>query len=479
MALVLLSDAEERVWVIAEVCSNCAEAMPRAKVIKGGRTLPPTTSASPQLPVAASAMETKSTAIAEAKTAERNLALNCRICTAEAAPASQTSPEAPSADECRPVPIGYGHAAVETLRYLDFMQAGHSPEARLLALLITLRLRKDGTFFMRSCDLSSARLSLSPAALEELIECGWADAPLEEVLATGPGEKSVACRVPEFSGGLEHLGISSASRSHINAWALQVALHPALVDHPAGIRLGAFYVTAHSNVTGPTVIHPRHMARFSRYTSRDLVPPVLESLKEAQWLHSVQPGPRPGDPVRVTLTRHGRRFAPGFVPTPSPASMNPRLNSLDTRGRGYEIAAWTDAYVARHHHGPRHRELLAAHFDENPQAPWTEQAIMGTVRRLTDDGWLRTDGTRWYRTRPGMTYLRRLAREQEQMANPAEAKHRRVTPQRQPAHTTPAKPPACGSSPVPKRCWGRNLDNYTAGRWEPRELLIQGTRVAL
>ncbi|WP_328380642.1 hypothetical protein OHB13_38130 (plasmid) [Streptomyces sp. NBC_00440] len=78
--------------------------------------------------------------------------------------------------------------------------------------------------------------------------------------------------------------------------------------------------------------------------------------------------------------------------------------------RGHTLALH---HVQRHGHGPRLRVLVAAHCDENPDAPWPDEWLSGAVQRLADEGWLHLDdGNRWYRTRPGITYQRRIAREQ-------------------------------------------------------------------
>ncbi|MEU5547724.1 hypothetical protein AB0G85_36160 [Streptomyces sioyaensis] len=349
----------------------------------------------------------------EAKAAEGNRARNCEICATEAHAPTQPEPaKAQDPLQDRPVPTSFGDLAAETQRYLDCVQASQSPEARLLALLLTLRLRPDGKFFMRSCELSAARMELPPWALKELIVCGWADAPFEQVCAAGPGDRHVECRIPELGDGLSHLGISSSVRSRINTWALKVTCHPSLMDRPAGVRLGAFYVTACSNATGHAAIHPRMMAKLCRYTSRELTLPALEALLKSGWLRQVRPGPRAGDPIKVTLGQHARYFAPGATCLPAPTQPGPRPRPIAVRGRGYEIAAWVDSYVARHQHGPRTRELLAAHYEDDPRAPWTGPMMAGAMERLAEDGWLRIDGNRWYRTRPGPTYLRRLVREQ-------------------------------------------------------------------
>ncbi|WP_189103661.1 hypothetical protein [Streptomyces kronopolitis] len=440
----LVPDVEGRVWVIAEICANCAEAMPRVKVLSGGRPReqqpvavaarpaavdPPPTASPPARPDLSVPPPAKKTKTVEAKASEGDRARKCEICATEARPT--TPPDAvqeQDPDQAQPVPARFGALAADTLRYLDCGQAGHSPEARLLALLLTLRMRRDGTFFMRSCELSALRMDLPPWALKELIVCGWADASFEEVCAAGPGDRNVECRIPELRDGLSHLGITPSVRSRVNAWALNVACHPSLMDRPAGIRLGAFYATAHCNATGHAAIYPRDMAKLCRYTSRDLALPALEALQKSRWLRQVQPGYRAGDPIKITLSQSARRFAPGATSLPTPTQPGPHPKPLAVRGRGHEIAAWVDSYVARHHHGPRNRELFAAHYEEDPRARWTDVMMAGALARLADDGWLLTDNNRWYRTRPGPTYLRRLLREQATDPPPQPTRHRQPSP---------------------------------------------------
>ncbi|MET8330203.1 hypothetical protein [Streptomyces sp. NPDC005181] len=70
------------------------------------------------------------------------------------------------------VPHTFGGYALAALQYLHQAEAGHSPEARLLALLIALRVRPGGLVKMVSDDLGPGRMDLQDWALEELIDAG-------------------------------------------------------------------------------------------------------------------------------------------------------------------------------------------------------------------------------------------------------------------------------------------------------------------
>jgi hypothetical protein len=117
-----------------------------------------------------------------------------------------------------------------------------------------------------------------------------------------------------------------------------------------------------------------------------------------------------------------------------PGSEPDRPTPIEVDGQGYQLAAWVDAYVAHHRHGPRHRELLAAHCPQSPTAPWTRQQIQQAVASLAREGWL-LNSNQWHRTRPGPAYLAQLAREQQTATAP------------QPA--APADPPRTGLWLIP------------------------------
>lgn len=99
--LVLIPDATERVWMIAEICAECASAIPRVKILKGDRppaVADPSPPASTQPPSSAPTKQ----AAHEAKAAQRARALNCPVCAAEA-PLTPRVPKESPAQTPRPV----------------------------------------------------------------------------------------------------------------------------------------------------------------------------------------------------------------------------------------------------------------------------------------------------------------------------------------------------------------------------------------
>ncbi|MEU5191615.1 hypothetical protein AB0G83_31395 [Streptomyces klenkii] len=86
------------------------------------------------------------------------------------------------------------------MAYLAMARAGRTAEARLLALLAALRMRKDGTATLISEGLSQDRAGLPDSALGELVADGWIDTSLAAVRAAVSGAPAAVCPVPGMSG---------------------------------------------------------------------------------------------------------------------------------------------------------------------------------------------------------------------------------------------------------------------------------------
>ncbi|MGW2748092.1 hypothetical protein [Streptomyces sp. NPDC001450] len=419
--LVLIPDRLGRMWILAETCTACARAVPRIKVIRGPQPSPP----SPVRPAPhrRSATGRASTPAPSARDGapDRDRALNCPLCVQEqdsSAPAAEKNerigPEGKEVTEGPdnwPVPESFGPSLDEALRYLEAVQAGRSPEGRLLALVCALRVRREGLFRMVSDDLGPSRLDIPMWAVDELNDCRWIDLDPDDVHAAVRGAPAAEGRLPHLADGTACLGITGLARGRFNGWIQRMVHHPLLAGQPAAVRLGALYATSQCDDTGHGRIVPRHMAERCRYDSRDLARPVLDDLHHAGWLSRVVPGGRTGDPIRITVARAIRDLVPrkGITLADSNTAARNAAQAIDLRGREFAIARWVEDYVARHRHGPRSRDVIASHIDEDPNKPWTVQMIAETISRLTQQGWLYTDGCRWYRTRPGLTYQRRLA----------------------------------------------------------------------
>ncbi|MDT0307319.1 hypothetical protein RM780_10125 [Streptomyces sp. DSM 44917] len=457
-ALTLVPDLVGRLWVLAEMCAACAAAIPRAKILAGGRP-------QPRVPRPAPAIAPPASRRGTSTLPDAIRARSCPVCAAEAEAIRQariTETEEtstnPGASLLEPqkwqVPTDFGDRTGAALAYLADQQAGRTPEARLLALLCALGRRRDDFFLATSEHLHPDWMGLGDAAFEELVAIGWLEASLTEVRAAVPGKPPAVCRMPHLATDQKPFNFSKDSRKQFNGWIQRLAGHHLLAGQPAGVRLGALYVTARCLPTGRGVVGPRAMARLCCYSCSYTVLPVLDTLARVGWLEKVESGTTPDRPVTFTLAPAARAFIPGAQPQGRVATGTPtRAVPINLRAREMEIAAWVDAYVARHRHGPPNRDLITAHQAEDPQNFWPEADILRAVAALGESGWLLVDSNRWYRTRPGPTYWKRLAAqqaEQKPTASPDIATAR--TPrssgpsQRRVAATAPASVPV----PSPK-----------------------------
>ncbi|MFE0378259.1 hypothetical protein ACFW1M_22320 [Streptomyces inhibens] len=380
----------------------------------------------------------------------REKALGCPIC-AESTPLDDLA----GGDEVEgetdgfgPVPRGwspppnYRTYADDLLSYLEDARAGETPESRLLAAACVLRVRPSGDFRLAAYDLDKHRLALPFCALESLVDSGWLVASLAEVKATEQDGQVPRCHIPDLAESPLLMGVPSSVRPRFNGWMQRMVTHPMLVGQPAGVRLSAFYVTSQCDTAGEGLISTRDMTALCCLSSRALASPVLMHLLKLGWLTRVDPSTRPGRPVRILASRTILKLIPGAAPGPAP-----RPTPLIVQGWGFEIAQWVDAYVARHHHGPRLRELFRAHFVENPAAGWTDPQMQTAVRDLATQGWLHIEGSRWYRIRPGNKYQRRLAQRQNALQQPS-ARRNTAQPSREVPTPAPSYPSSLDERPA-------------------------------
>ncbi|MFH8411278.1 hypothetical protein ACH4FX_41915 [Streptomyces sp. NPDC018019] len=440
----LIFDRFDRVWILAETCAACAEAIPRAKVLSGGHTPPPA------VPPPAAAEPARVVPSARPKISDGERARNCPVCAAAAHALQSGAEEDPGdnfagAPQRGSTPAVFGEYAMDVLEYLDHAGVGTSPETRVAALMCALRARSGGHFMLAHEDLGEQRWDLPDAALTELIGSGWLDASLDQIRSAarpGPAPGAVQCRIPDLGQGTSRMGLPTSARPRCNGWAQRLFVHPLLAGQTAGVRLGAFYITANCKETGRGQIRPREMAALCCYTSHALAVPVMRRLLRAGWLTRCEPAARPSAPVSVLVSQRVREFVPGAVRA-TQASRSPMPAPINLSGREYAVARWVDEYVTRHGHGPRIRDLIASQCLENPEAPWVEAQMWRAARELADTGWLRLDGNRWYRIRPGASYERRLARRRSIGQQPG-------TPPRgapaSPHHSTSLRAPCSSSS---------------------------------
>lgn len=408
IVLVLIADQVGRVWNLAEVCSACATAVPRAQLVRGQVPAIPAGQPPTDRPAGLGAGARRRRALE----AVRQRAMDCPLCAVTHPPTADALAEAPGGSYASTygtpknlaVPPQFGVHLLSILRYLESGRVGRSPDARLLAALVTLRIRPSGTVYLVEEDFEAGRFDLPHAAAQDLIDSGWLTADLEEITGSARRGEAAPGRVGDLPAGSAQFGIPKGQRSRMCGWLQRVIAHPLLAGQPAAERLAAGFVLTLAGRTGRAAVIPQHLARLCAIGDAPAATAALESLHEAGWLTGVDKDPTGRTRLAVTLDPTVWQLIPGAEPD--------RPTSIEVTGLGYQIAAWVDAYLARHNHGPRHRELLAAHCPQSPTAPWTDQQIHLAVAQLAREGWIHISNSRWYRTRPGPAYLHQLAREQ-------------------------------------------------------------------
>lgn len=297
-ALVLIPDQVGRVWVLAEVCSRCAQAVPCGKIIQTADIPPPAPPSSPAPVPAATVTPGDQGRVTPraANQAARDRALNCPLCAAE-----QTAtpvPDAPSAKkktedgyssqwsipERWTVPEEFGQLAAEALDRIHQALPAISPEAALLALLLGLRSRPGGALRMVIGDLQPGRMNLPSWALEELLDYGWLEASLDEIHSSAWPNPPAQCRIPRFPQGARDLtGARGSAMPRVNGWVQRMVGHPQLNELPAADRLAALFAATRAAPGGAAQIGVKRMAAVCRYRSPELGMEGLTSLKTAGW----------------------------------------------------------------------------------------------------------------------------------------------------------------------------------------------------
>ncbi|MGK5545712.1 hypothetical protein ACSNOH_13410 [Streptomyces sp. URMC 127] len=394
--LVLIPDVLGRVWIIAEVCTACAGAIPRCKILRENAPAPPA-----RLPV-------------EDDLSWQELPAGCEACAlgpASPAGGKQTLAEENQAPEETARGLGpaapgwapratYAQYTESALAYLAATGAGRTAEARLLALLAALRMRKDGTAKLISEDLSLERSGLPDSALAELIADGWIDTTLAAVHSAVPGAPAAVCPLPGMAGNTLPAGVGKQVRRPYNGWVQRLVCHDALTGEPAGVRLTALYLTALSDLGGRGQVSRRHLAARCCLASPQASEPILQTLLARGWLDKLHPNTSWNRPASYRLATAMRSLVPGAAPTTARATRTP----IDLTGRGQAVAEWARDYYLRHQHAPPLREVIAAHCQENPAAPWNASDLRDGIAPLVRERWLKVGTADWLPVRPSTNY---------------------------------------------------------------------------
>lgn len=373
VCLAVVPDRLGRMWRLAEVCARCAAAIPQAKIV----TAPPrqvTPSPSAPGPRAAAAGGVPYGFAAPAPAPRRNAASATAPQPtsgpaprgrapqgAAVAPARRAQHAAPTAQKPHQAPAA-SHGALATasgktlltaaqavaLRglwdYLAARRPGSSTQARLLALVLTLRAartgKRAGVANLLAQDLTGVlQLSEPREAVEDLVGCGWLRASAEEVL--GAQEEPVACTVPDFEEvGSAPFTVSKTARPRLSGWVLRLLGHKRLRKQPAGVRLATAYLAAHASSSGAAEVDLVHLAAACQLRGPQEAGAMAAVLHEIGWL--AEAASEDGR-LRCRLAEEIRSFAQapsgpsGRKPPAGQASMSGRerlVLARKTLGRG-------------------------------------------------------------------------------------------------------------------------------------------------
>ncbi|MFJ2774351.1 hypothetical protein [Streptomyces sp. NPDC087300] len=399
MRLVLVPDVLGRLWMIAEVCAGCAKAIPRAKVLQAQAAPPP-----------------------------RRTPANCPVCQEECSDTTLREDQPEGAKDLAPAATGEGRQAVDgerevgpapqgwspparytsivdsALEALAEARAGASAEARLLALVAMLRHRNDHTARFIAEDFTDDRAGLSEAALEDLIAGAWIHTSVAAVRAATVGLPAAVCPVPALALLWKQTGLGRHLRKPFSGWVNRLIADERLYAQPAGVRLAALYLTAHSTVDGRGHANRRTMAARCRFSSPSVTDAVLQTLQRTGWLQALHLNTGWNASPAYRLAQQVRHHIPGAAPL----TARPTPTVIALTGRGSDLAAAAHTYHQHHRHPMPLRDLVAQFSHENPQALWSAETLRTAVQGLVAEGWLDIGQDSWSSVRPGSAYWETL-----------------------------------------------------------------------
>lgn len=275
-------------------------------------------------------------------------------------------------------PAAYTQYTESALAYLAGAGAGRTPEARLLALLAALRMRKDGTAALISEDLSPERSGLPESVLKELITTGWIDTTLPAVHAAVPGEPAARCPLPGLSGTALPAGVGKQIRKRYNGWVQRPVCHDLLTGQPVGIRLAAS--------TSPRSAPPAAAARSANASWRPAAAsPQNRSAKRscahcwhaAGWTNCIPTPDGTGPPRTGSPQKYATLRPAPHPPQPDPPARRSAWPAANTKRRNgpttTTCATSTPLRCARslpHTARKSQKPPGARQTSEEPSAPW-------------------------------------------------------------------------------------------------------------
>ncbi|MFI6644670.1 hypothetical protein [Streptomyces sp. NPDC050504] len=181
-----------------------------------------------------------------------------------------------------------------------------SPDARLFALFLVLRMARTGVTAFCAGDLNALRLENPRSALTECLSSGWAAFSVAEMLTAPPADPAVVrvSRPAELRG---EFPLEEKDRARISGWATKGKSFRGLRPENASVRLAALCLAAHAEPGGGFRIGEREMARACAVEVREL-PAVCEGLLASGWAAELRTR---GERWEGRLGRYALYFVPG------------------------------------------------------------------------------------------------------------------------------------------------------------------------
>ncbi|MEU8975633.1 hypothetical protein AB0D11_41635 [Streptomyces monashensis] len=289
------------------------------------------------------------------------------------------------------------------LRCLSDAGAGLTAQARLLALLLTVRRCPSGTAWLTLDDLRPGHAGMSEAAVRDLRSGGWLQSPAPTPTS---GTPTMPCLLAEDRLSRE-ARLPWHVRQSLQSWIEQVITHRLLLGWPADVRLAALYLTARGRPGHTGEVSLRMLARLCCCHSPEGSEHVLRALQDSGWLRMLHINRGWKRPATYQLAAVGQ----DLLPRSAPGAPHRGSAEIKVAGKEKELAAWAHAYHQRHGHPPALLEVLAAHHAPVPVpvTAWGIGQLQKTAAQLQSTGWLHVGPSEGQLVQPGPQYWQRPA----------------------------------------------------------------------
>ncbi|MEV0092635.1 hypothetical protein [Streptomyces sp. NPDC050738] len=199
-----------------------------------------------------------------------------------------------------------GLAVRDTFAYLNKAFPALSPDARLFALILTLRTVCSGTTTFSADDITRLRLEDPKAAVTEFHTAGWADYSVSELLSA-PAQRPASVRVLRDADMRHDLQMGDRTRSRASGWVTKSNSYRRLRNQGSAVKLASLFLAAHADPAGHIHVCTREIA-VACAVRTEALPAVLDRLVASGWIEYLH---TTDDQTVGQVDRSAQRFVPG------------------------------------------------------------------------------------------------------------------------------------------------------------------------